>query len=131
MVIAISFKDYIELLPPHCIYSAIFSSDGTIWAVSDGWTFTSADGKMVANLMEDPIAAMKAKLTLGQRTYLIAYADMSSLVARKREFGIMVARCKVYYVLGYCDGTVDPGKCNQSVHRVAEMMKKTSRQART
>jgi hypothetical protein len=128
MTIAISFKDYIELLPPHCVHSVIFSSDGTIWAVSDGWTFTAADGKVVSTLMEDPAAAMKGKLQLGQRTYLVAYADSTTLVARKREFGILVARVKLYYVLAFCDGTVDPVKCLQSVQRVAEMMRKTSRQ---
>jgi hypothetical protein len=126
---AITFKDYIELIPPNCTHSVIFSSDGTIWAVSEGWTFTSADGKVISTLMEDPAAAMKSKFKLGQRHYLVAYADESTLVGRKREFGVMVAKCKMHFVLGFCDGTVDPTKCLRSVQRVAEMMRKNTRQA--
>ncbi|OHT06073.1 hypothetical protein TRFO_05732 [Tritrichomonas foetus] len=77
--------------------------------------------------MEDPEEAMKSSIKLGQRTYLIAYADQTTLVARKREFGVMVAKCKMDFVLGYCDGTVDPIKCLESVRRVADMMSKSTR----
>lgn len=125
---SITFKDYIELMPPDCMHSVIFSSDGAIWSVSDNWTFTAEDGKMIAKLMEDPAAAMKDKFKLGQRTYLVVYADSSTLVARKREFGIMVSKCKMYFVLGFCDGSIDPKKCLKSVQRVAEMMRKSTRQ---
>jgi hypothetical protein len=130
LAFSITFKDYIELLPPDCVHAVIFSSDGTLWAVSEGWTFTAADGKIISTLMEDPPAAMKSKFQLGQHTYLVAYADETTLVARKREFGIMVARCKMHYVLGYCDNTTDPVKCLRSVQRVAEMIRKSGRQHR-
>lgn len=122
----ITFKNYIELLPPYCIHSAIFSADGAIWSLSDGWTFTAEDGHRIAELMENPKKAMKSSLKLGQRTYLVAYADQNTLVARKREFGIMVAKCKMDFVLGYCDETVDPVKCLESVQRVAEMIRKSA-----
>jgi hypothetical protein len=58
-------------------------------------------------MAHDPVAAMKSKFQLGQHTYLIADADEMTLVARKREFGIMVAPCKMHYLLGYCDGTTE------------------------
>lgn len=128
LTFSITFKDYIELLPPHCTHAVIFSSDGTIWAVSDGWTFTGEDGKTIAALADDPELAMKSKFKLGQREYLVAYADATTMVARKREFGVMVVKCKMYYVLGFCDGTVEPTKCLKSVQRVAEMMRKSARQ---
>jgi hypothetical protein len=128
LVFSITFKDYIELLPPDCTHAVIFSSDGTIWAVSEGWTFTSADGKIISTLMEDPPSAMKSTFQLGQRSYLVAYADAATLVARKREFGIMVGRCKMHFVLGFCDGGVDPVKCLRSVQRVADMIRKSGRQ---
>ena len=123
----ITFKNYIELLPPHCVHSVIFSADGAIWSTSEGWTFTSEDGQTISKLMENPEEAMRSSLELGQRTYLVVYADNDTLVCRKREFGIMVAKCKMDFVLGYCDGTVDPVKCLESVQRVAEMIRKSSR----
>ena len=125
----ITFKDYLELLPPDCTHSVIFSGDGTIWAVSDGWTFTGDDAKMIFELMKDPVEAVKKKFKLGQRTYLVVFADANTLVARRREFGVMVAKCKMYYVLGFCDHDVSPVKCLKSVQRVADMLRKTAQEA--
>jgi hypothetical protein len=71
---------------------------------------------------------MSSSFKLGQRVYLVAYADASTLVARKREFGVMCAKCKMYYVVAYGDETVDPTKCLKSVQRIAEMMRKSGRQ---
>ena len=122
----VTFKNYIELLPPNCVHSAIFASDGSIYSSSENWTFTSEDGKKIAKLMYEPLEAMKGSIELGQRSYLVAYADHKTLVARKREFGIMVVKAKMDYVLGYCDGTVDPKKCLESVKRVADLMSKSS-----
>lgn len=126
---SITFKDYIELLFPHATHGVIFSSDGTIWAISEGWTFTEEDGKRIAQLMSDPAAAVRSTLPLGQRTYLVIHADPNSLVARRREFGIMVAKSKMYFVLAFCDRTVDCKKCLQSVIRVSQMMKRTASNA--
>lgn len=128
MSFSLGVKDYLELIPPDCTHSVIFSADGTIWAISEGWTFTADDAKMLSTLMENPVAASKAKFKLGQRTYLVVYADATSLASRKREFGVMIARAKMYYVLAFCDGTVDPGRCFKSVRRVAELMKTNARQ---
>jgi hypothetical protein len=125
---SITFKDYIELIPPHGIHSAIFSSDGTIWTNSEGWTFKPENARLIAGLMDDPVAAMSSKFKLGQRSYLVVYADANTAVARKREFGIMVAKCKMYYILAYHDETVDPMKCLKNVQRIAEMMRKSGRQ---
>lgn len=127
MTFNITFKDYLQLLYPYCTHSVIFSSEGDVWSISDGWTFTPENGKTIAEMMENPNEAMKSKLVLGQRSYLIVYADQETLVARKREFGVMVKHSKMYYILSYCEGDIDPKKCLQYVTRVADMIKSTSR----
>ena len=126
----VTFKDYIQLLYPYCVNGVIFSSEGDIWSSSENWTFTPEDGKMIASIMEDPVSAMKSKFRLGQREYLVVYADSETLVARKREFGVMVKNAKMYYILSTCDETVNPTKCLEYVTRVAAMMKATSRQGK-
>ena len=118
---SITMKDYISLLPPDCPYSVIFSNTGSIWAISDGWTFTEEDAKRILALIEDPVTAMKSSFVLGQRSYLVVYADGESLVARNREFGVFVIKCKISYLLGYCDGTTDPTQCLRSVRRIATL----------
>ena len=127
---SITFKDYIQLLYPYCVNGVIFSSEGDIWSSSENWTFSPENGKMIAKLMEDPGKAMKSKFKLGQREYLVIYADSETLVARKREFGIMVKHSKMYYILSTCDASVNPTKCLEYVTRVAEMMKTTSRKSK-
>jgi len=125
---SITFKDYIQLLYPNCIHGAIFSSEGDIWSCSDGWTFTSEYAKEISHLMDDPQTAMKSKFSLGQRDYLVIYSDYNTLVGRKREFGVMVKKSKMYYVIGFCDGSINPTKCLDSVSRVSKMMKRSSKQ---
>lgn len=124
---SLTFKDYIQLLYPYCSNAVIFSSEGDIWSSSENWTFTSENGRMIAKLMETPEEAMKSKFKLGQRTYLIVYADDNTLVARNKEFGIMVKHAKTYYILSHCDGSVNPTRCLEYVTRVADMMRTTSR----
>ena len=80
--------------------------------------------------MENPQEAMKSKLHLGQRDYLVVYADSHTLIARKREFGIMVKHSKMYYILGTCDERINPTKCLEYVTRVSEMMKIASKQGK-
>lgn len=123
----ITFKDYIQLLYPYCVNGVIFSSEGDIWSSTENWVFTPENGKEIAKLMEKPQEAMKSKLKLGQRDYLIVYADDHTLVARKREFGVMVKHSKTYYILGTCNEKINPTKCLEYVTRVANMMKMSSR----
>ena len=124
----ITFQDYIQLLYPNCTYASIFSSEGDIWQSSEGWTFTSENGKMFSKLMENPQEAMKSKFHFGQRDYLVVYADYETLVARKREFGIVIKKSKMYYIIGSSDSKINPSKCLESVSRVSKMIKKSSKQ---
>lgn len=127
----LTFKDYIQLLFPYCVHGAIFSSEGDIWSATENWVFTPEHGKTIAKLMENPAEAMKSHLKIGQRSYIVVYADKHTLIARKREFGIMVKQSKTYYILGTCDERVNPTKCLEYVTRVSEMMKVASKHGKT
>lgn len=127
---SITLKEYITLLPPDCPYSVIFANNGAIWAISEGWTFTEDDGRRIAQFMEDPSTAMKSSFTLGQRSYLVVYADAETLIGRNREFGVFVIKGKISYTLGYCDGTVDPNKCLRSIRRVSRLTNESNYSAK-
>jgi len=102
---------------------AICGTDGSIWAVSEGWEVTGQEAKDLASAFKDPTLLHQKGIVVAGEKYMFLSATEDVLRGKKAANGIHIVKTNMAIIIGYYADPVQPGQCATTVEALGDYLK--------
>lgn len=102
--------------------AAIIGIDGSIWAISSGFTVSQQDGKILVAAFQDPSGIRAKGIFLNGVKYLVLRADERSIYGKKGSAGCVCVKTKQAVLIGIYNENIQPGQAANTVEKLADYL---------